>query len=133
MANPIITNLDVGSAVLNATSKVSHVLRNAEATEETFAEGTLIAVSTADQKLYPYDPAGANGLDVPKYVLSYAVGPVTATTDVPVEVVAGGMLDTARLKIHDGTPLTAAHLDQLRGRFELHTLRQLAKVDNPQP
>lgn len=130
MDNPVITNLDIGSAVLNATSKYSHVLRNAEATEETFAEGTIIALSTSDQKLYPYDPAGANGLNVPKYILSYAVGPVAATTDVPVEVVAGGKLDTARLVIHDGTALTAAMLDQLRGRFELHTLRQLAKVDN---
>jgi hypothetical protein len=132
VADPIITNIDIGSPVLNATSKVSHVLRNAAVSQQTFAEGTLIAVHTGDAKLYPYDPVGANGLNVPKYVLSYPIT-AAASSDNQAEVIAGGMLDTTRLKIHDGTVLTAAMLDQLRGRFELFTLRQLAKVDNPQP
>src|SRR5688572_5100985 len=115
VANPItITNIDVGSVVLEHGESGDGLLRNAAGAPATFAAGTILARHSTSLKYEPYDPAGANGLNAPKAVLTYEVGPVAATTDVAVRVLIAGKVNQNRLKIHDATPITAAHLDALK-------------------
>lgn len=133
MANITITDIDLGSVMLEVWGKRASVLSNAELTEQTFAPGTILALSSADGKLYPYDPAAvADDIEIPKFILTYEVV-IAASSDAQVEVISAGKVDQTRLVIHDGTALTAAMLDELMDRpFVLVDVTQLAKVDNPQ-
>jgi hypothetical protein len=134
MANITITNVDTGSVVLDLWGVLDgKVLRNAAGTEETFAAGTLLALHATDGKLYPYDPAETSeDLEIPKYVLTYAVT-LAATTETPVQVLSAGKVNKNRLVIHDGTAITAAHLDALLNRPIIPVdVGQLALIDNPQ-
>lgn len=134
MANITITNIDNGSVVLDLRGAADGLLRNADAEDPvTFLEGTILARHTGDGKFYPYDPAGANGLNVAKAVLAYEVGPVAAASDVAVRVMTAGDVNANRLRIHDGTTITQAHLDGLRDYAIIpHAVTQLTKYDNPQ-
>ena len=133
MANITITNNDLGSVALEVWGTLEGVLRNAAGDEETFAEGTILARHATDGKFYPYDPAETSeDLEVPKYVLTYAVT-AAATSDNPVTVLSAGKVNKNRLVIHDGTTITAAHLDALMNRPVIPVdVKQLAKIDNPQ-
>lgn len=133
MANITITNIDLGSVVIELWGKTAGVLRNAAGTEEIFAPGTLLARHATDGKFYPYDPAETSeDLEVPKYILTYEVV-AAATSDNQVEVMSAGKVDQNRLIIHGETPVTAAIIDQLMDRtFIAIDVKQLAKVDNPQ-
>jgi hypothetical protein len=134
VANPItITNLDVGSVVLEHGESGDGLLRNADAADPaTFAAGTILARHSTSLKFEPYDPAGSDGLNAPKAVLTYEVGPVAAVTDVAVRVLIAGKVNQRRLKIHDATPITAAHLDALRDCGIVPVdVAQLGKLDNP--
>jgi hypothetical protein len=134
VANITITNNDTGSVVLDLWGTLNgKVLRNAAGTEQTFAAGTLLALHATDGKLYPYDPAETSeDLEVPKYVLTYPVT-LAATSEVAVEVLSAGKVNQSRLVIHDGTPLTAAHIDALLNRPIIPVdVKQLGLIDNPQ-
>lgn len=133
MANVTITNIDLGSAALEVWGSMNGTLRNAAVTAQTFVEGTLLALSSADGKLYPYDPAAvADNINIPKYVLTYEVAAL-ATSDNPVQVMSAGKVNQRRLVIHAGTPVAAAHLDALLDRPIIPVdVQQLAKIDNPQ-
>lgn len=133
MANITITNNDLGSVVLELVSADDATLRNAAAGVESFPEGTILARHSSDGKLYPFDPAGSNGLNVAKAVLTYDVNDVAATTDVAIRAMTAGKVNATRLSIHDGTTITSAHLDQLRDYGIVPvSVKQLAKIDNPQ-
>lgn len=134
MANITITNNDSGSVALEVWGVLSgKVLRNAAGTPETFAAGTILALHATDGKLYPWDPAETSeDIEIPKYVLTYEVV-AAATSDNPVQVLSAGKVNQRRLVIHDGTTLTAAHLDALLNRPIIPVdVTQLALVDNPQ-
>lgn len=132
MPNITITNIDLGSVVLADDAWSDGLLRNAGGAPVTFAEGTILARHSTDLKFYPYDPAGANGLNAAKAVLTYPVD-VGATSDAAVRVLIAGQVNQRRLKIHDGTTITAAHLDSLRDCGVVPVdVAQLGKIDNPQ-
>lgn len=134
MANITITNVDTGSVVLELWGALDgKVLRNAADTEQTFAPGTLLALHATDGKLYPFDPdATTEDLEIPKYVLTYPVT-LAATSETPVQVLSAGKVNQRRLVIHDGTAITAAHLDALLNRPIVPVnVEQLALPDNPQ-
>lgn len=134
MSNITITNNDTGSVALEVDGVTDGLLHNAALTTEDFAEGTILARHSGDGKFYPYDPAAvANDLNVPKYVLPYAVSGVATATDVAITAMSAGKVNKNRLVIHDGTPLAAAHLDALLDRPIVPVdVKQLAKIDNPQ-
>lgn len=134
MPNITTTNIDNGSVVLADDAWSDGTLRNADVDDPvTFLEGTILARHSGDLKFYPYDPAGANGLNAAKAVLTYDVGPVAAASDAGVRVLIAGQVNQRRLLIHDGTAITAAHLDSLRDSGVVPVdVKQLAKYDNPQ-
>lgn len=134
MPNITITNVDTGSCALEITSSQDGVLRNSDADDpQTFLEGTILARNSSTLKFEPYDPAGSTGLNIPVAVLTYPVGPVAAVTDAPVRVMTSGKVNQRRLKIFDGTTITAAHLDLLRSFAIIPVdVQQLGAIDNPQ-
>lgn len=115
MPNATITEVDIGSVVLETTGTFDGILENAGGDEETFVAGTLLGRHSGDGHLYPYDPAGSNGLNAPKYVLTYDVT-LAATSETAVTVLSAGKVNANRLRIHGGTPVTAVHLDALLDR-----------------
>ena len=131
MANITITNVDTGSVVLEAWATVDGILENTGVAEDTFVAGTLLGRSTADGHLYPYDSEGENGLDAPKYVLTYDVT-LAATSETPVTVLSAGKVNSNRLVVHGGS-VTAADLDALLNRPIIPiAVNQLGQIDNPQ-
>lgn len=132
MANIQITDIDIGSPVLEKWGEVDAVLENAAGTEETFRAGTILARNTTDGNLYPYADEGTEGLDVPAFVLTYDVT-IAAGETAGIMALSAGKVNASRLIIHDGTEVAAAHLDGLRS----HTIvpvdvTQLGMTDNPQ-
>lgn len=132
MANITTTNIDLGSAALEVWGELDATLHNGSVTEQTVRDGTLLARNVADGKLYPFDPASiVPDLNVPSYVLTYDV--VVPVGDIPVTVMSAGKVNQDRLRIHDGTAVTAAHLHALLTRPIIPVkTQQLAKIDNPQ-
>lgn len=99
-----------------------------------FAAGDFFNLTVAaDGKLVPYDPAGAGGTQVPSAVLTYEVVAAGAG-DVAIRALIAGRVNATRLVIHvdgDGSNITAAILDQLRGRgITALPVKQLSKLDN---
>jgi hypothetical protein len=133
VANITITNIDLGSVALEVWGTFAGILRNAGVAEDTFAEGTILARHATDGKFYPYDPAETSeDLEIPKFVLTYDVT-AAAESDNAVTVMSAGRVNQNRLVIHDGTTITAAHLDALLNRPIIPVdVDQLAKFDNPQ-
>jgi len=71
-------------------------------------------------------------VEAPKYVLTYEVALAASSTGA-VTVLSAGKVNQNRLVIHDGTTLTAAHLDALLDRPIVPVdVKQLAQIDNPQ-
>jgi hypothetical protein len=133
VANITIENIDLGSVVLEQDACQDAILRNSDADDpDTFVAGTILARNSGTLKLEPYNPGGSTGLNIPVAVLTYDVGPVPAVTDVGVRVLTAGKVSQRRLKIHGGTPVSAAHLDLLRSFAILPIdVVQLGKYDNP--
>jgi len=132
VANITITNIDLGSVALEVDGVLEATLHNGSVTEQNVREGTLLARNVADGKLYPFDPASVvPDLNVPCYVLTYDV--LVPVGDIGVTVMSAGKVNQNRLRIHDGTPVTAAHLHALLTRPIVPVdVEQLAKIDNPQ-
>ena len=135
MSNIAITNNDLGSVALELWGAVDGTLVNEDAgpADSVFAAGTILARHATDGKLYPYDPAETSeDIEVPKYVLTYPVT-LEASSEGPVTVLSAGRVNQNRLVIHDGTAITAAHLDALMNRPIIPVdVKQLAMIDNPQ-
>lgn len=133
MANLTITNNDIGSVVLERVGSADGTLQNADTDDPvTFVEGTILARHSSDGKYYPFDPAGSNGLNAAKAVLTYEVT-VAANSGAAVTVLTAGKVNSRRLVIHGGTTITAAHLDQLRDySITPIDVKQLGQIDNPQ-
>jgi hypothetical protein len=132
--NITIENIDTNGVVLSLESSADGALVNADAEDPaTFVAGTILARHSSTLKFHPFDPAGANGLNVAKAVLTYDVGPVAAASEAAVRVLVQGKVNAGRLAIHDGTTITVAHLDGLRDYgIVAETVQQLSRVDNPQ-
>lgn len=132
MANITITNVDIGGLVLEQVEAADAVLKNADTDDPvTFEKGTILARHSSDLKLYPFDPAGSNGLNAAKAVLTYDVE-IAANGESGVRVLIAGKVNQNRLKIHGGTTITAAHLDGLRDYGIIPVdVKQLGSLDNP--
>lgn len=128
MANPVITNNDVGQIAIGECDFEEHVWTAGGA--DVLAAGTIMARITATGKWGIYDTGGAGGLGVACGVLTY---PVTAggAGDVPVAVLVRGTVNLNRILQDDGGAVTEAVVDQLRdyGIMAL-PVRQLAQLDN---
>jgi hypothetical protein len=130
--NITITNIDLGSVVLELEGSTDGTLQNEEEEAATFAAGTILARQATDGKFYPFATAGLDGLAIPKAVLTHEVT-VAAESGVPVQVLTAGKVNRQRLVIHDATPITAAHLDLLRDFSIIPVdVTQLGNIDNPQ-
>lgn len=57
MPNITITNIDLGSVVLDGRAWADGLIDNVEITEQTFAAGTILARSVSTGKFVPYAPA----------------------------------------------------------------------------
>ena len=82
-----------------ADSHVAYTNANFKAQTTETLEGTVIAYNTVDEVYEPYALAGANGLNVPKYVMAERIpADNNATPDViPVKVVWHGRLKDSQI------------------------------------
>ena len=134
MADPVITNIDVGEIAIAGAELVRRQDILALAGADTLAAGTILARDSVSLKLVIFVKGGvANENGIPKAVLPY---PVTATAagDVAVSVIAAGTVNRNRLVIDadgDASNVDDAVLDQLRDfGITARNVTQLAQLDN---
>ena len=115
MANPVITNNDLGSVVLESGDFRDELLTLAGA--DVMAEGRILARDSVSLKLVIVVKGGAtNENGIPKAILTYAAT-ATGAGDIPVRVAVSGSFRKERLIIDadgDASNIDAAVIDQLR-------------------
>ncbi len=115
MANITITNVDLGSVILQDGQFRDDLLTLAGAV--TVLEGTILARDSASLKLVLYVKGGStNENGIPKAVLTYEVVS-TGAGDVPIRDMVSGSVRAPRLVIAadgDASNIDAAVLDELR-------------------
>jgi hypothetical protein len=131
MADPTITNVDVGQIAI-AVSDFEHHVWTAGGADELVA-GTIVARLTSTGKWGIYAPAGTLGLEIARGVLTYnAVA--TGAGDVPVSVLVRGTVNQDRLIIDadgDGSNVDEAVIDDLNDHGILaKPVLQIAQLDN---
>ncbi len=128
MADPVITNNDVGQIALGDHCDFEHNVVTFGGAD-VLAPGTIMA-RLATGKWGIYDDNGTPPLDVPQGVLTAEVT-ATGAGDVPVAVLVRGTVNEDRLIIDDGGTITAGILDELRSAGILaKPVSQLAQLDN---
>jgi hypothetical protein len=132
MANITVTNVDLGSVDLEGAICRDELVTFAGA--DTFAAGTILARSTASDKLVLFVKGGVTaGNGVPKAVLLYDVV-ATGASDVKARACVRGRVNKNRLIIDsdgDDSNIDGAVLDQLRDYGIVATdVEQLAVLDN---
>ena len=132
MADPVITNNDVGQIALGNHCDFEHHVWTAGGAD-TLVAGTIVARLTSTGKWGIYAPAGSLGLEIAKGVLTYdAVA--TGAGDVPVAVLVRGTVNQDRLIIDadgDGSNVDEAVIDDLLDNGILaKPVTQLAQLDN---
>lgn len=115
MADPTITNLDLGSVILRSGEFRDDEFTAAGA--DTFLEGTILARDSSSLKLVVFVKGGStNENGIPKVVLTYQH--VTAGAgDTTIRTMVSGSVRGARLVIHadgDASNVDAAVIDELR-------------------
>lgn len=108
MSNIEITPIDLGSVVIQDGVFNDDVLNFAA--PGTVANGTVLARVGAN--LVAYNPAGADGSEIPRAVITYDVT-ATAIGVVPVRALKSGVVDLNRL-IVEGGAVTQATIDGLQ-------------------
>jgi hypothetical protein len=131
MADPTITNVDVGQIAIEASSFEHHHWTAGGA--DTLVAGTILARLTSTGKWGIYAPAGSLGLEIARGVLTYdAVA--TGAGDVPVSVLVRGTVNQDRLIIDadgDGSNVDEAVTDDLLDHGILaKPVLQIAQLDN---
>lgn len=115
MADPIITNVNVGNVIIGAVNNADGLLTFAGA--NTVIAGTILAVDSVSLKYVPFVKGGAtNENGIPKAVISYAVTSAGAG-DVTVRPIISGEVQTERLVIDadgDASNVDLAVTDGLR-------------------
>lgn len=128
MANPVVTNVDVGQIGIGQCDVEHHVIAFGGA--DVLAAGTIMARIAASGKWGIYDTGGAGGLGVAKGVLAYEVT-ATGSGDVAADIIVRGTVNQDRLLQDDGGAVTAAIIDELRGYGILaKPVKQLGVLDN---
>lgn len=115
MADPIITNVDIGSVIMEGGEFADDLLTFAGA--GTVLEGTILARDSVSGNLVPYVKGGvANENGIPKTVVTYDVVAAGAG-DVPVRVLQSGVVRLPRLVIDadgDASNIDKVVIDELR-------------------
>jgi len=135
MANPTITNNDVGSVVLDESRSEDGLFTAGSA--KTYPAGTILALDDSTQKWVPYVKGGStNDNGTPRAVLPYDIV-ATAAEDYAARPTVSGVVNQDRLIIDadgDATNVDANVRAALRGHnIVCQSVAQLAQVDNPQP
>lgn len=89
MANITITNVDMGSVVLELEAAADATLQNVEVTDQTYAEGTILSRSPSTGNLVPYAPAAVEDLVVD---VTVDIASIPANTAPDTAVVVPGSL-----------------------------------------
>lgn len=114
MADPVITNVDIGSPELHSGEFRDGALVFAGA--GTSLAGTILGRVTASGKFTPFVIGGSGGEEIPKAVLTYDVT-ATGAGDIQIRALTSGAVKKDKLIIAadgDGSNITEAILDQLR-------------------
>jgi hypothetical protein len=126
-----ITNVDLGAVFLEAGPAKDFPLTFSGA--GTMKEGTILAYNTSTNKLVPFATSGANGIDNPRFVLSYDVT-ADGAGDELVRVPLSGVVAFERLIISadgDNSNLTQQHRNAMGvNGFQVVDVQQLARLDN---
>lgn len=132
MANITITNVDLGSVVLQDADFRDELLTFAGAA--TVLEGTILARDSVSGKLVPFVKGGStNENGIPKAIVSYAVT-ATGAGDVAIRAAVAGKYRKERLVINadgDASNVDNVVIDQLRdyGLVAID-VTELAALDN---
>lgn len=133
MADPVITNVDVGQISIGKSERHQEVFTAGGAA--TYPAGTLLARNTASGKMVPWEDGGAGGNGVAMAVLEYDVVAAGAG-DLTVSALVAGVVNGTRLREwNGGTPIATnidkAVFDQLRNYGIVpHDVEQLSVLDN---
>ncbi len=132
MADPIITNVDIGNILVRNIEIRDDILTFAGA--GTILEGTILARDSVSEKLVPFVKGGAtNENGIPKVVISYDVT-ATGAGDITVRVVVAGTLRKQRLVIDadgDDSNIDSVVIDQLRDYANIAIdVQELGILDN---
>lgn len=131
MADPVITNVDVGQIAIAVSDFEHHVWTAGGA--DTLVAGTIVARLTSTGKWGIYDPGGSLGLEIAKGVLTYDAVAAGAG-DVPVSVLVRGTVNQDRLIIDadgDGSNVDEVVIDSLLANGILaKPVKQIAQLDN---
>ena len=132
MPDPVITNVDNGSVANGPAVHRDETLKFTGA--DTYAEGTILARDTGDDKLIAYVKGGVTaGNGIPNSVMTYPVT-VTGAGDVAIRAMVEGEVKKERLVIDadgDATNVDAVVIDELRARgITAVDTAQLAQLDN---
>ena len=134
MANPVTTNLDVGSYQLDGGGEFNNDTLTFAGTE-TIAKGTILARLTASKKLVVFVKGGAAGAETPVAVMPYDLTK-GAAGDSSIRAQISGNTRLSRLIIAadgDASNIDKVVQDQLRnvGINSFDSI-QLQSFDNPQ-
>ena len=131
MADPTVTNVDVGQIAIGVSDFEHHVWTALGA--DTLVAGTIMARLTSSGKWEIYDPGGSLGLEIARGVLTYDVS-ATGAGDVEVDVLVRGTVNQDRLIIDadgDGSNVDEAVVDDLNDHGILaKPVKQLGQLDN---
>lgn len=110
-----VTNIDLHGAIIDCVNAETLVL--AVDTEETLAEGLILARNTSTGLMEFYARGGADGLDVAQYVLLsdtvVTAADVTATTK-NVRVMQGGKVRQDKISTKAGNTINRLEIDGLK-------------------
>ena len=115
MADPIITNVDLGNVIHSDALFRDELLTFGGAA--TVLEGTILARDSVSLKLVPFAIGGVtNENGIPKAVVTHDVT-ATGAGDIAIRAMQSGNVRAARLVVDadgDASNITAKELDQLR-------------------
>jgi len=132
MANPVITNVDVGQIAIEVSDFEHHVITFAGA--DVLAAGTILARHSTTGKFIIFVKGGAtNENGIPRGVLTYDVT-ATGAGDVVADVLVRGTVNRDRLIIDadgDGSNVDNSVIDDLLQNGVLaKPVKQLSQLDN---
>ena len=133
MADPIITNVDIGNLLLRNPEFEDDIFEFTGA--DTILEGTILARDSSTEKLIPFVKGGAtddNG--IPKAIITYQFSATGAVSSFSIRPLISGTVRKERLVIHadgDDSNIDSVVRDQLRDYAQIAIdVEELGILDN---
>ena len=133
MADPIITNVDIGNILVRNAEFADDIFEFTGAA--TILEGTILARDSVTEKLIPFVKGGAtNDNGIPKAIISYQISATGAVASFAIRALISGTVRKERLVIDadgDDSNIDSVVRDQLRDYAQIALdVQELGILDN---